>query len=357
MGAVSVPPVWVRRVVLAPAIFALAVLALVFFPLLLLVAAFAVRWIPGRWRALRLLWMMLVYLVREATGLVALFVLWALSGFGWKLHTPRFDRAHVVVAGWFVGGLIDSARRVLGLTIVEDRDSVVPAHPPERPERPMLVFSRHAGAGDSFLLVNSLINTYGRRPLIVLKEQLRWDPCIDVALGRLPSRFIPANPPAGSGAVESISQLATEMQPDDALILFPEGGNFTDRRRRRAISRLGEDGLDNLVERAEALTQVLPPRPGGAFAAIDAAPDADIVFVAHTGLEQLSSPRQVWDGLPMRSGVQIMWWLVPAGDVPVGYEARISWLYEWWEVIDTWIDEHLPPDTPAGPISERVSTD
>ena len=65
---VRLPPVPVRRAVLAPAIVALTVVVLTFLPLIVLVAAFAVRWLPGRWRGLRLLWFLLVYLVRESVG-------------------------------------------------------------------------------------------------------------------------------------------------------------------------------------------------------------------------------------------------------------------------------------------------
>lgn len=357
----TLPPTPVRRLVLAPAVCALTVAVLVLSPLILLGAAFAVRWLPGRWRGLRLLWFLVVYLVRETVGLMALLVLWVLSGFGWRLGSDRFVRAHVLMAGWFVGGLIGSARRVLGLRVVPEE---VPAsmavdrplrRSPEQwadvedPVRPVLVFSRHAGAGDSFILVDQVLNTYGRRPRIVLKDQLRWDPCVDVALSRIPSRFIPPNPPPGSGVIESIADLASGLPVDGALILFPEGGNFTRRRRTRAISRLREAGLDDLVEAAEHLTQVLPPRPGGAFAAMDAAPEADVVFVAHTGLEQLSSLRQLWSGLPMRSEVRMTWWTVEAADVPTDHDERIAWLYAWWEHIDSWIEGHRPEDTPSGP--------
>lgn len=364
----TLPPTPVRRLVLAPAVCALTVAVLILSPLILLGAAFAVRWLPGRWRGLRLLWFLVVYLVRETVGLCALFLLWVLSGFGWKIHTDRFVRAHVAIAGWFVGGIIGSARRVLRLRVVPEEvpptlriaqplrrapeDWAVDGPAGDSPTRPVLVFSRHAGAGDSFILVDQLLNTHGRRPRIVLKEQLRWDPCIDVALSRIPSRFISPNPPPGSGAVESIAALAADLPPDGALILFPEGGNFTRRRRKRAITRLREAGLDHLVQLAEDLTQVLPPRPGGAFAAIDAAPHADVVFVAHTGLEQLSSLRQLWAGLPMRREVRMTWWTVDSTDVPTEHAERITWLYAWWEHIDSWIEGHLPEGTPSGPVAD-----
>jgi len=150
--------------------------------------------------------------------------------------------------------------------------------------------------------------------------------------------------------VDSISDLAGGLEPDGALVLFPEGGNFTPARRTRAIAQLAASGLDRLVPLAEGLTNVLPPRPGGAFAALDAAPGADVLFVAHTGLEQLSSPRDLWRGLPMRSGVRVGMWVVPAEDVPEGDDDRVQWLYGWWEHIDTWIDGHRLPGGPTAPL-------
>ena len=46
-----------------------------------------------------------------------------------------------------------------------------------------------------------------------------------------------------------------------------------------------------MARRAEELTHVLAPRPGGFIAALDGAPDADVVLVAHTGLDHLLTRR------------------------------------------------------------------
>jgi len=40
------------------------------------------------------------------------------------------------------------------------------------------------------------------------------------------------------------------------------------------------------------------------------------------------------------------WWRVPREEIPEGREARIDWLFGWWERIDTWVDEHRPVDLP-----------
>ncbi|WP_240506930.1 hypothetical protein [Thermoactinospora rubra] len=83
------------------------------------------------------------------------------------------------------------------------------------------------------------------------------------------------------------------------------------------------------------MDHLLPPRPRGAIAAIEACPQADVVFVAHTGLDHLVSLGDVWRRLPVRARIKAKWWVVPAGEVP--REDRVGWLYDQWEAIDAWI--------------------
>lgn len=354
------PPRPLRRLLLAPAMVGSTALLLAVTPLVVLGLAFAVRFLPGRWRALRLFWFLLVYLVRESVGIFALATMWVVSVFGWKLGTDRFRRAHVRMVGWYLRGLVGSASRVLGLRLVSESvpDDLALGHPvhraPAATERPVLVFSRHAGAGDSFILAHLLVNTYQRRPRIVLKDLLQLDPCIDIVLNRLPSRFIRPDPEPGAGVVESITALARDVEPDGALILFPEGGNFSVQRHVRAIERLEHAGLHDAAGRARSLQHLLPPRPGGTFAAIDACPEADVLFVAHTGLEQLSSLGDLWAGLPMDHEVRLRYWTVRHDEVPTTQRERVEWLFDWWQRLDSWIDERHDPQLPARPALTDV---
>ena len=69
--------IWfVRRFVLAPAMIWLTLTVWVTLPVWLLVAAALAPVLPGRWRALRLLWMLVVYLTAESVLLVVMFGLW-----------------------------------------------------------------------------------------------------------------------------------------------------------------------------------------------------------------------------------------------------------------------------------------
>ncbi|HLF41304.1 MAG TPA: 1-acyl-sn-glycerol-3-phosphate acyltransferase [Acidimicrobiia bacterium] len=357
------PPRLARRIFIAPLVPVATLLGIALFPVELAAVAVASRYLPGRLKAPRLLWVVMLWLVRESIGIVLLFALWLASGCGWRLRAPPFRRQHVRLISWYLWGVIGTAQRSLGLRLVTEESPGTLVVEPHLTSRPLLVLSRHAGAGDSLILAHELVNTYGRTPSVVLKDTLKWAPCLDVILHRLPNRFIPPNPPPGAGVVESIGALAARLPDDGALILFPEGGNFTESRRQRAIQRLVERGLHAEAVKARGLSMVLPPRPGGTLAALASARHADVVFVAHTGLEHLSSMRQVLEGVPMGHSVRMAWWLVRAEDIPQGEEARIVWLFDWWNRIDEWVRAHaeaglqpatrLSPEPGPAPVAAR----
>ena len=256
----------------------------------------------------------------------------ALAGVVWRALAAR-------VRGWEARG---RARLLFALRVVDDEvgwsplDDGVPGS-----VNAMLVLPRHAGPGDSLLLVHTLLGRdHDRRPRIVLKDLLQLDPLLDVYLNRLPNAFLTAG---ADDSTAKVGRLATGLGDEDALLLFPEGGNFSQSRRRRAIDRLRMKGMDSQAAAAERLRHLLPPRPGGVAAALAAAPHADVVLVAHTGLEHLSTAADLWDGLPMDATVRMRWWFVPAAEVPRGPEVE-RWLYERWAELDDWIA--------AGPVGQ-----
>ncbi len=217
------PGVWaLRRLVVAPAVIGLTVLIWVTLPLWLLVAAALAPVLPGRWRALRLLWVAILYLTFETLLLAVLLGLWLASGFGWKIRSPYFAGIHYDLVQGTLVAFFREARRVLALRIRTDGP-----HPSRVPDRPVLVLCRHAGPGDSFILMYALLHWYHREPRVVLKNTLAWDPAIDVILRRIPAKFISPNPAAGEDLESQIAALATGLDANDAFVIFPEGGNFT----------------------------------------------------------------------------------------------------------------------------------
>lgn len=340
-GGMRTAPAWVRRPVTVSTVVGLSLL-LSLAPLLLLLAAVVSPLLPGRWRPLRLLAFLLVYLALEVAALVVALVLWCGSGFGWKLRSPSFASAHLWVLRQVLRVVVAAARWLFGLDVRTDDlgwsplDDGVPGS-----ENAMIVLSRHAGPGDSVLLVETLMNRdHRRRPRIVLMDTLQLDPVIDIYLNRLPTAFLT---PGRSDLATQVGELARGLGREDALLIFPEGGNFSPGRRRRAIDALRGKGFHRQARQAEQMRNVLPPRPGGVVAALSTAPHADVVFVAHTGLEHLSTARDLWRGLPMDTEVVIRWDFVPAAELPRGRQAQTAWLFERWADLDQWIEQHRMP--------------
>ncbi|WP_084040522.1 1-acyl-sn-glycerol-3-phosphate acyltransferase [Demequina sp. NBRC 110053] len=338
----GLPPVWLRRLVIAPLVVAIAFVWLPTAAWLGVVVAGAVAWaLPGRVRVLRVLFMVGLYLLWDAIALVWMFGLWIASGFGWKIRSPRFEYEHYRLAGAMLRSLFRWARRILRLQIVA-KDADIDAM---APGKPLIVVSRHAGPGDSFIIVESLINRFQREPAIVLKDTLQWDPAVDVLLNRLPTRFVSSRrhrKPGAAGGAASVGQLAQGLDSNDALLIFPEGGNATPKRRERRIAQLRARGHEELADRAEAMPHVMPPHAGGVLAAMDACPEAEVVFLAHTGLERLSTVRDVWRELPVDKRITLKGWL--AEPAPEGRAEREAWLYDWWQKVDAWIDAHQPDE-------------
>jgi 1-acyl-sn-glycerol-3-phosphate acyltransferase len=345
-----IPPKVVRRIVLAPFVVLLSVSLVVLFPLLGL--AFVLVGLANRrgFRAFRLLCFAVIWLLAETAALFMCFGLWIASGFGGRrLRSERYRRRHYTVMRWFLDVLFRGAGRVFGLRVDVSEPSPDAAELAARLTRPVIVLSRHAGPGDSFLLVHQLLSVYGRRPRVVMKAAIQLDPGVDVVGNRLPNVFV-RHRLAGEGLFTSqVARLAADLGDEDALVIFPEGGNWTPGRWRRGIRRLETAGRPDLASRARGMPNLLPPRTGGTLAAVAACPVADVIFVAHAGLDRLVSVGDVWRNLPVSQTVLARWWRVSSEDVPraATHEDQVRWLYDWWELIDAWISQNRPAVTPT----------
>jgi 1-acyl-sn-glycerol-3-phosphate acyltransferase len=166
----------------------------------------------------------------------------------------------------------------------------------------------------------------------VLHEALQIDPLIDVLCRRLPNRFVD---PRGGDTEVQIAAMTRGIDDSGAVLIFPEGGNFSAARKERSIRRLLERGHHRQAELATDMKHVAPPRPGGALAAIEAAPHADVVFIGHVGVPH--GMGEAWRLMRGRQKVVLRLWLVTADDVPSGNAEQIDWLFGWWKELDAWI--------------------
>jgi 1-acyl-sn-glycerol-3-phosphate acyltransferase len=258
---------------------------------------------------------------------------------------------------WFLGRVYQTAGSRLGVRVEVEEPELTAGEQAARLARPVIVLSRHAGPGDSFLLVHHLLSAYGRRPRVVMKASLQLDPCLDVVANRLPNVFVSARRTGARVFTEQIQRLARGLDQTGALVLFPEGGNWTPARWHRGIRRLERQDRGDLAARARQMPNLLPPRAGGALAAIAACPEADVIFVAHAGLEHLISAADVWRRLPMNGVIRAKWWRVSSADVPraAGHDTQTRWLYDWWGLIDGWISAALAAGTRDQPAATAAA--
>ena len=144
------PPKLVRRLVLAPLVLVVTVGLLVLLPGLVILAAAASPLLPGRWRALRLLWFSLVWLAMESVALFACLALWVASGFGGRLSSEPYLERHYALMRWWLAVVFRVASRTFRLRIEIEEPELTPEEAGARLTRPVIVLSRHAGPGVLF---------------------------------------------------------------------------------------------------------------------------------------------------------------------------------------------------------------
>jgi 1-acyl-sn-glycerol-3-phosphate acyltransferase len=323
------PPRPVRRVIIDPLWPLVAAVLAAILAVVALLAAVVVPLTPRR-RLLRLTMFGLSYLVLDLAVLLGCFMLWLRPG------RARWDDDHCRLLRWALDRLHAAARRWIGFE-VRVEDSPIDRPPPG----PVIVLARHAGPGDSFTLIRLVLGRYRRRPRVVVKAALQWDPGVDVVLSRLSGCFLAARGGAGEDVADRLSDMATSLEPDDALIIFPEGGNWTPHRQRRAVRHLWRVGRRRAARQAERMPRVLPPRQTGTLACLAARPDAHVVIVAHTGLDVLVNPAHVWCALPLHDRpMRVSWWCVaPPGSADQPGSAEY-WLNRQWRRVDEWVSAH-----------------
>ena len=325
---------WLRRALTIPGFVTLALLSwALLLPALalgLLVDALRGRGLVATRTALFFAW----YFSVDLLGLALAFALWL----GWRLH-PGVSWSRFLDWNWWLelfwaDLLLRGGSRIFALRYrVEGLEEAR-----EAAGNPALVFIRHASTADVLLPVVYLSRPLGMRLRYVLKRELLWEPCLDVAGQRLPNIFVRRGSGNPQREIAVVRRLARALGPGDAVLIYPEGTRFTVEKQRRALERLAASGNETLAEKGRALRHVLPPRPGGPLALLEACPDADVVFMVHTGFEGVRTVRDFAAGKLIGRTIKIRFWRVAAADIPSEPAARAEWLFDEWQKVDRWVD-------------------
>ncbi|MBN8609761.1 MAG: 1-acyl-sn-glycerol-3-phosphate acyltransferase [Deltaproteobacteria bacterium] len=321
---------WARRLVTIPLVALACALTWTTLPALLVLALVidVCRFALARraFMATRLTLFALYYLSAEVIGLAALTLVWV--GTLPRGRGASIDATYKVQRHW-ARGLFGAARRLLSLEIEVDGDACVTPGP-------IVVLLNHASLLDALLPTVLVTHAHGIRLRFVLKRELLVSPCLDVAGLRLPNVFVDRSATQTQLELDKIRALGLALGPNEGALIYPEGTRMTADKRTRALAKLAESD-PVLHAEASSLEHVLPPRFGGTFALLDGAPEADVVFLAHRGLEGFAHYRDFLAGRLVGSTIHVRMWRVPRREIPVERDARARWLLARWREVDAFV--------------------
>lgn len=283
-----------------------------------------------RMSTIRTLAFFLLYLGCEVAGIVASFVIWL----GWGLFRPSDDptylRKNFDLQCWWATTLRRGAFVLYDLSVeLEGEEHTQPA--------PLILFARHCSVADTMLPIMLVSAPHRTMLRWVMKQELLWDPCLDVVGNRLRNCFVSRMPDEGAQDVDAVATLVRDLGPSDGVVIYPEGTRFTETKRQRLLDKARDRGDTTLEKRTEALRHTLPPRLGGALALLGHNPGADVVFCAHTGLERMGTFWDLVDGRAIGNTIRIALWRIPYEQIPIATTEQIAWLHEQWRRIDDFV--------------------
>jgi 1-acyl-sn-glycerol-3-phosphate acyltransferase len=271
------------------------------------------------------------YLTCEIAGVAACAALWS-----WRaavgMEEERWLDLHFRLEAWWGGALFKALVRLFGLELEVEGEA-------DLARGPYLLLVRHASSGDTLLASALVSGPHGLRLRYVLKRELLWDPCLDIVGNRLPNLFLDRQSRDSSAELASLRALAEGLGRRDGVLIYPEGTRFSRSRRSRVLARLSQRGNQSALAYARSLTAVLPPRPRGTLALLEAAPDVDVVICAHAGFEDSASIAQVWGGSLINRTIRVNFRRIPFSEIPEQAEERIRWLRAEWSAVDKWVAE------------------
>ena len=326
-------------------LFAFAAVTLTF-PLLLAGAAAVdtTRFVVGRrpFVGVRLVAMLWWFLFGELRALAGLALIWLASG-GRDSRTRRF-RVYRLRQRW-IGGHLDGVRRLFGLRFeVEGLDEVAPG--------PVLILMRHASIVDNALPDALVGRRHGLGLRFVIKRELQTLPCIDIGGRWVPTTFVRRASGDTDRELEELRKLALDLDPQEGILIYPEGTRATAAKLARAKEILAERRPD-IAPLADRLQHLLPPRLGGPIELIEHARGHDVVVCGHVGFDGYERISDIWNGDLVGTTIRVRFQRFPAADVPADREELTRWLYARWSEVDAWVGEQRNEPVTASRAVDR----
>ena len=329
--------IWGRRLVSFTLYSLLGSFAFALAPLLL-IGALATDIVTAAmsWPRVRATVFFLLYLGCEAWGLLAAGALWLLTWGGLLVGADRYLDLNAALQRAWSSALFWGSMRVFSITVqVEGLELAA--------NGPMLLLVRHSSTADTVLAAALVANPNKILLRYVLKQELLWDPCLDVVGRRLPNAFIDRAARKRGEELALIAELAQGLDPSSAVLIYPEGTRFSQSKRARALEKLQDKPA--LFEIAQQMQAVLPPKLAGPLSLLQASPGTDVVILEHQGFEGAASFSEFWGGGLIGRTLRVRLRRISAGDIPD--QDRDIWLFRQWAETDLWVRNQAAAQPPA----------
>ncbi len=326
---------WTRRLVTIPLVFSGTLLIVCALPLLLVVTALCdlVRRPPVFTRGLLFL---VTCLCLESLAICGVTLLWLMNLF--LRDAKWFERGNRLAQTLWTAGLYRAGERLFSMTT--HIEGTIPPNRVDAP--PLLVFVRHSSTADTVLPV-LILAPLGYRVRYVLKRELLLDPCLDIVGQRLRNYFVARGGKETEQDLRGVEQLAMDLKPQDALVIYPEGTRFTVGKRQRILKRLRESGPADALALAESLQHTLPPLQRGPLRLLEQNRGADLLLIGHSGLEPAGSLTEMLQGQLIGQKVRVRLEHIPFASLPTDPLAQRQFLADKWKAIDAFIAESRRP--------------
>lgn len=328
-----VPPKYLRRLLSIPIIALVGAVLLVGLPFWLLgtLVADGVLGIR-RMRCTRiLLFLLFVPWLEMLAVLIALKVFVRHLG---QMRNPSAQNKLQKLLSFYGHSLTSATKRLLGLRMeVTGLDSVDDGEP-------LLCFGHHTSLLDSFLPVEVLGHGRKYRMHYVIKKSLAFAPAFDIVGHWIPVHFVDRSGKNSEQETRAVGLLAANLPNRTIQVIYPEGTFYTPARHVRALERLASQD-PSLMERAQKLRYVLPPRAGGALSMLEHNPTADVLFFVHAGFEPFVNIGRILRNVPFTETVRVHMWRVARKEIPSEPRAQYQWLFSEFERMERWVASQL----------------
>ena len=309
-----------RRLITLSSLVLITALALALLPVAI-VGALAMSFIPRYRTTPQALTFMYGFLVHEWAGLTRF--LWAVIRYPTSERIQRYRE----IQFWWAQGLFDMGKRLYRLDIEVTGSDALDGNC-------ALVLCRHSSMGDTALPLLFFGQARQEGLRYVLKQELRYLPCLDIGGHGLPNVFVDRSGSDSAKAIREVSDLIATADSDESVLIYPEGTRFT--QKKHDALRLKHPNLAPQLDRWPGL---LPPRLGGVLGMLEANPGKDLVFLAHAGFEGSADIHDLLGGGWLGQRVKLHFWRIPFDKLPK--ENVQGFLFAEWDKMQATVDSML----------------